>query len=172
MGATLHRGAGATLHRGARASHYHGPSRCGARAPDAQAQQLWLTGPVAPRHVVSSQTRARTRVPCISRQILNHCTTREARALVFLKAPQMILVCRPNKLDYPVRIHWDRHTSCEDIEQYFLLFFFKLINLFLTALGLRCCTQAFSSCGEQGLLFIAARRLLIAVASLVAEHGL
>ena len=42
------------------------------------AQQLWLTGPVAPRHVGSSQTRARTRVPCISRQILNHCATREA----------------------------------------------------------------------------------------------
>ena len=70
--------AGATLHRGARASHYHDPSRCGAQAPDAQAQQLWLTGPVAPRHVGSSQTRARTRVPCIGRQILNHCATREA----------------------------------------------------------------------------------------------
>ena len=41
----------------------------------------------------------------------------------------------------------------------------------LAALGLRCCAQAFSSCGEQGLLFIASR-LLIAVASLVAEHGL
>ena len=35
-------------------------------------------GPVAPRHVGSSQTRARTRVPCIGRQILNHCATREA----------------------------------------------------------------------------------------------
>ena len=33
----------------------------------------------APRHVGSSQTRARTRVPCIGRQILNHCTTKEAR---------------------------------------------------------------------------------------------
>ena len=70
--------AGATLHRGARASHYRGFSCCGAQAPDAQAQQLWLMGPVAPRHVESSQTRARTRVPCIGRQILNHCTTREA----------------------------------------------------------------------------------------------
>ena len=49
-----------------------------AQAPDAQAQQLWLTGLVAPRHVGSSQTRARTRVPCIGRQILNHCDTREA----------------------------------------------------------------------------------------------
>ena len=30
----------------------------------------------------------------------------------------------------------------------------------------------FSSCGERGLLFVAVRGLLIAVASLVAEHGL
>ena len=29
---------GATLHRGARASHCRGLSRCGAQAPDAQAQ--------------------------------------------------------------------------------------------------------------------------------------
>ena len=55
-----------------------GLSCCGAQAPDARAQQLWLTGLVAPRHVGSSQTRARTRVPCIGRQILNHCATREA----------------------------------------------------------------------------------------------
>ena len=38
---------GAPPHRGARASHYRGLSCCGAQAPDAQAQQLWLTGPVA-----------------------------------------------------------------------------------------------------------------------------
>ena len=76
---------GATLHRGARASHYCGLSCCGAQAPDAQAQQLWLTGPAAPRHVGSSQTRARTRVPCIGRQTLNHCATREARVCLFKK---------------------------------------------------------------------------------------
>ena len=35
-------------------------------------------GLVAPRHVGSSQTRARTRVPCIGRQTPNHCATREA----------------------------------------------------------------------------------------------
>ena len=35
-----------------------------------------------------------------------------------------------------------------------------------------CQARAFSSCGEQGLLFVAVRGLLIAVASLVAEHGL
>ena len=62
-GATLHRGARASHYRGARASHYRGLSCCGAQAPDAQAQQLWLTGPVAPRRVESPQTRARTRLP-------------------------------------------------------------------------------------------------------------
>ena len=69
-----------------------------------------------------------------------------------------------------------------DPENSGLLFFFwrkvplfkKKLNLFiylfLAALGLRCCT--FSSCGERGLLFVAVRGLLIAVAYLVAEHGL
>ena len=57
-------------------------------------------------------------------------------------------------------------------------FYFIFINLFilfiyfLAVLGLRCCTQAFFSCGVQGLLFVVVRGLLIAVASLVAEHGL
>ena len=45
--------------------------------------KLWLTGLVAPRHVGSSQTRARTRVPCIGRQTLNHCATREAPVSCF-----------------------------------------------------------------------------------------
>ena len=58
-------------------------SRCGAQAPDAQAQQLWLTGPAAPWHVGSSRTRARTHVPCIGRQTLKHCATREAPQLPF-----------------------------------------------------------------------------------------
>ena len=44
---------------------------------------MWLTGPATPWHVGSSQTRARTRVPFIGRQILNHCATREA-LFVFL----------------------------------------------------------------------------------------
>ena len=77
--------------------------------------------------------RAGTRVPCIGRQIINHCATREA--LLFLKKN---------------------------------FFFFNV----LAALGLRCCAQAFSSCGEPGLLFVVVRGFLIVVASLVAEHGL
>ena len=43
-------------------------------------------GLVALWHLVSSRTRARTCVPCIGRQILNHCTTREAPLLLFKKA--------------------------------------------------------------------------------------
>ena len=57
------------------------------------------------------------------------------------------------------------------------LFFFFLINLFyfylfLAASGLCCCLRAFSSCNERGLPFVAVHRLLIVVASLVAEQGL
>ena len=55
---------------------------------------------------------------------------------------------------------------------YICLFFLIYLYLFLAALGLRCCTQAFSGCGERGLLFVAVHGLLIAVASPVAEHGL
>ena len=51
-------------------------------------------------------------------------------------------------------------------------FIHSFIHLFMAALGLCCCTQAFSSCGERGLLFVAVRGLLIVVASLAAEHGL
>ena len=57
-----------------------------------------------------------------------------------------------------------------------LHFFFFFINLFIyllmAVLGLCCCMQAFSSCGERGLLFVAVHGLFIAVASFVVEHGL
>ena len=84
--------AGATLHCSVQASHcsgfsllwstgsrHAGFSSCGTQAQQlwlavsrAQAQQLWRMGLVALQHVRSSWTRARTRVPCIGRQILNH----------------------------------------------------------------------------------------------------
>ena len=62
---------------------------------------------------------------------------------------------------------------------HFFLFFkfllpkhFFLFVYFLAVLGLHCCARAFSSCGEQELLFIAVHGLLMAVASLVMEHRL
>ena len=58
------------------------------------------------------------------------------------------------------------------IHSFIHLFIYLFIYLFIAVLGLCCCAQSFSSCGERGLLFVAVRGLLIAVASLVAEHGL
>ena len=55
-----------------------GFSSCGS-----QAQQPWRTGSVALRHVGSSRTGARTRVPCIGRRIPNHSATREAQDFTF-----------------------------------------------------------------------------------------
>ena len=51
-------------------------------------------------------------------------------------------------------------------------FFLNKFIYFLPPLGLRCCMWAFSSCGEQGPLFVVVHGLLIVVASLVAEHRL
>ena len=53
----------------------------------------------------------------------------------------------------------------------YIYIYFNFIYLFLAVLGLCCGTPAFSSCGEQGLLFVAVHRLIV-VASLVAKHRL
>ena len=58
------------------------------------------------------------------------------------------------------------------LEGGFLFFLRIFFFFFLAALGLHCCARAFSICCKQGLLFVMVRRLLIAVASLVAEQGL
>ena len=56
----------------------HELSSCGLRALERRLSSCGAcTGLVAPQHVGSSCTRARARVPCIGRQILNHCVTRE-----------------------------------------------------------------------------------------------
>ena len=72
--------------------------------------------------------------------------------------------------------HYDLSIAIEPKREalYFILFYFIfcLFILFLAVLCLRCCAWAFSSCGERGLLFVAVRGLLIAVASLAVEHGL
>ena len=59
-------------------SRHMGFSSCSTWAQQLRHVGSRTCGLVAPRHVGSSQTRARTRVPCIGRQILNHCATREA----------------------------------------------------------------------------------------------
>ena len=46
------------------------------------------------------------------------------------------------------------------------------IYIFMVVLGLHCCVQVFSSCGEQGLVFVAVCGILSVVVSLVSEHRL
>ena len=70
---------------------------------------------------------------------------------------------------------WKSNNKVTDLNLHIsIITFFNLFiyYLFLVALGLCCCAQAFSSCSESGLLFVAVRGLLVAVASLVVEHGL
>ena len=68
------------------------------------------------------------------------------------------------------------HSDQCEVTPHCSFFFFNkfiyFIYLFLSALGLRCCARAFSSYREQRPLSVAVRGLLVAVASLVAEHGL
>ena len=68
-------------------------------------------------------------------------------------------------------------SLCPNFPFFFFFFSFFPINLFIYYLFIYGCVgssllHAGSSCGEWGLLFIAVRGLLIAVAPLVAEHGL
>ena len=44
---------------------------------------MWYTGLVSPWHVGSSWTRDLTSVPCIARQIPNHCPPEKPRKLFF-----------------------------------------------------------------------------------------
>ena len=50
--------------------------------------------------------------------------------------------------------------------------FFKIYFIYFWLHWVFVAARAFSSCSERGLLFVAVCRLLTAVASLAAEHGL
>ena len=60
---------------------------------------------------------------------------------------------------------WGRETIL-------LPFLYLLLSFFLTVLGIRCYSQAFSSSVSRGYSLAAVRRLLIVVVSLTEEHGL
>ena len=55
-------------------------------------------------------------------------------------------------------------------KQSIFCYFLRLILKLLPVLSLHCCTWAFFSCSEPGLLFIAVCGLLTEMASLVVEH--
>ena len=73
-----------------------------------------------------------------------------------------------NHSEWPSSQCLQRRNASEGVEKretYFSFF------LFLAVLGLHCCTRLFSSCSKWGLLIVVVCGLLIAVASLIAEHG-
>ena len=68
------------------------------------------------------------------------------------------------------KIHF-RMPAWEWVTSYYMSFK-KMLCIYLTMLGLRCCVGAFFSCSKQGLLFIVVLRVLIVVVFLVAERRL
>ena len=71
--------------------------------------------------------------------------------------------------------HWpvvSKTQAWEILLVFFVCLFTNLFIYFFLCWVFVAARRLFSSCGEQGLLFVAVRRLLIAVASLVAEHRL
>ena len=69
-----------------------GSRRVGFSSCGTWAQQLWLAGLVAPKHMGSSWTRARTHVLCIGRWILNHCAIREVPHLLAFGPPSWCII--------------------------------------------------------------------------------
>ena len=103
------------------ASHCAGFSSCKAWARGAWHQRLQLTGCkhglsscvwhmhlVALRHVESSWTRDQTHVPCIGRQILIHCTTREVQ----VQFPAHFLVIPRPLTEQPNPNPWLQQNHC------------------------------------------------------------
>ena len=64
--------------------------------------------------------------------------------------------------------HFVSKALCQILR--WLFFFLIFIYLFLAELGLHCCVQVFSSCGERGYCLVVVRKLLVLVASLVAHR--
>ena len=79
---------------------------------------------------------------------------------------------RPQECKFLINMLYSKYRYAFSLKEGSIKFILFFIYLFLAVLGLRCCTWASSSCGQRGLLFVVVRRLLIAVVSLVAEHGL
>ena len=90
----------------------HGLQTCGLSSYGLQALEHSRMGLVAPQHVESSQTRARTRVPCIGRRILNHCATREVLPLFFKISIVGIQAVRLWSFLFYISLHFIKNMLC------------------------------------------------------------
>ena len=75
--------------------------------------------------MASSRTRARTFVPCVSRRILNHCATREAR--LFLLSYSFCCWAYPVVLNFSVTVFF----SSKIFIWFFFVSFVSLLRLFI-----------------------------------------
>ena len=86
----------------------------------AQAQQLRCTGLVAQRYASYSQTRDQTCVPCIGRQILIHCTTREVLSFTSFNLPPL----HPHRPTTIGTNHYELQCLVNEVLVYKLYFLF------------------------------------------------
>ena len=136
-------------------SHQREPRRRGSASIDAVGVDCWQ-GAMEEKLGKGLPPRPRMSLPC--RLGCSSSRVRPLSIVTFASAVGLVASPSLSAVD----------GSCGMI---FFLFIY-LIYLFLAALGLRCCTRAFSSCGERGLLFVVVHGLLTGVASLIVEHGL
>ena len=112
--------------------------------------------------------RARPQIPCLM-EVQDACPAGEPALRSSLSemnskgCSHSCCIPESSRAVAPVPLGFTLVWVCCEYAQFSYSSFIFLIY-FLAVLGLRCCAWAFSSCGE--------RRLLLAVASLVAEHGL
>ena len=112
---------------------------------------------------------------CITIVIGNHDKWEGSQLDVLADCQNALMLLSPNANNLSMKVFFKNiciisSTMAEELRGPMKLFFFflRFIFLFLAVLGLPCCVWAFSSCYSP----VAVHGLLIAMASLVAEHGL
>ena len=90
------------------------------RPEEHRLQELWHMGLVALQRVGSSQTRDRTCVPCIGRQILIHCTTREVLSFTSFNLPPL----HPHRPTTIGTNHYELQCLVNEVLVYKLYFLF------------------------------------------------
>ena len=110
---------------------------------------------------------------CITIVIGNHDKWEGSQLDVLADCQNALMLLSPNANNLSMKVFFKNiciisSTMAEELRPNETFFFLRFIFLFLAVLGLPCCVWAFSSCYSP----VAVHGLLIAMASLVAEHGL